>query len=114
MTNSTEMTCEQGDVWLAIVNFSEDRSVWKRRPVVIVGNQQACDLDMVINPITTQDARSEFDVVLQNWQEAGLAKPSVVRTSKPATFHKRELDRKLGTLTEQDLATVLEQCRQVF
>ncbi|MGN7403684.1 type II toxin-antitoxin system PemK/MazF family toxin [Cytobacillus praedii] len=114
MTSSTGTVFNQGDVWLAIINFSENRNDWKRRPVVIVGNEKACDLDMIINPITTQQPRNEFDVVLQDWQEAGLARPSVVRTSKPDTFHKQELERKLGSLSEKDLANVLEKCKQVF
>ncbi|UOQ92736.1 type II toxin-antitoxin system PemK/MazF family toxin [Halobacillus shinanisalinarum] len=70
---------KQGDVWLADVLFKGTRQT-KQRPVIIVGN--ALDVDVIIAPVTSQKPRNQFDVVLEYWNEAGLLKPSVARTSK--------------------------------
>jgi mRNA interferase MazF len=53
-------------------------------------------------------------VEVKKWKEAGLAKPSVVRTSKPTTMHQSMLIKKLGDMDPTDLANVLEKCRSIF
>ncbi len=104
---------KQGDVWLANVLF-KDKNEYKQRPVLIVGNELALDVDVIIAPITSKSPRSDFDVELEYWEEAGLYKPSVVRTSKIISIHGSELNRKLGILHPQDLQTVLRTCRRLF
>jgi mRNA-degrading endonuclease toxin of MazEF toxin-antitoxin module len=54
---------QQGDVWLANVYFRDSRE-YKQRPVVIVGNELAIDIDVLITPVTSQHSRGPFDVVL--------------------------------------------------
>jgi mRNA interferase MazF len=103
----------QGDVWLANV-FFRDSSEYKQRPVVIVGNELALDIDVLIAPVTSQLPRGPFDIVLEHWQESGLKKPSLARTNKIASFTRSELKRKLGVLHEHDLERVLASCRRLF
>jgi mRNA interferase MazF len=103
----------QGDVWLANVFFKDKRQI-KQRPVIIVGNELALDVDVIIAPVTSQLQRNKFDVVLEYWEDAGLLKPSIVRTSKIISIHGSELISKLGTLNEHDLKTVLRTCRELF
>jgi mRNA interferase MazF len=99
---------------LADVVF-KDRLQSKQRPVVIVGNELALDIDVIIAPITSQvPRRNEFDVVLEYWKDAGLLKPSVTRTSKIVSIHGSELKRKLGLLHEHDLEKVLQMCGSLF
>ncbi|MGC4378324.1 type II toxin-antitoxin system PemK/MazF family toxin [Fictibacillus sp. Mic-4] len=86
----------------------------KQRPVIIVGNELALDVDVIISPVTSQPRRNEFDVVLEYWKEAGLLKPSVARTSKIISIHGSELKRKLGQLDNHDLQRVLHMCRNLF
>lgn len=57
----------QGDVWLADVLFKGTRHT-KQRPVIIVGNELALDVDVIIAPVTSQMVRNQFDVVLEYWQ----------------------------------------------
>src|SRR5690625_1102881 len=97
---------EQGEVWLADVLFKGTQQT-KQRPVVIVGNELALDIDVIIAPVTSQKPRSQFDIVLEYWEEAGLLKPSVVRTSKITSIHRSELKRHLGELHSYDLENVL-------
>lgn len=103
----------QGDVWLANVNFKGSNQA-KQRPVVIVGNELALDIDVIIAPITSQHVRNQFDVVLLHWKNAGLLQPSIVRTSKIISVHGSELKRHLGSLENYDLEKVLYSCRSLF
>jgi len=104
---------KQGDVWLANVLFKGSYRA-KQRPVIIVSNELAIDVDVIIAPVTSQRARSQFDVVLEYWAEAGLLKPSVARTSKITSVHGSELKRCLGVLHNNDLERVLQTCRSLF
>lgn len=104
---------KQGDVWLANVLFKGTRQI-KQRPVIIVGNELALDVDVIIAPVTSQVERNQFDVVLEYWEDAGLLKPSIVRTSKITSIHGSELKRHLGYLHKDDLGRVLNMCKKLF
>lgn len=104
---------KQGAVWLADVLFKNTHQT-KQRPVVIVGNELALDIDVIIAPVTSQKTRNQFDIVLEHWEKAGLLKPSVVRTSKITSIHGTELKRYLGELHSRDLESVLNMCRKLF
>lgn len=113
MTNSTVTSFKQGEVWLCKVYWG-DKGLNKIRPIVIVNNDQALDIDVVAAPITTQGPRNEFDVELKFWKEAGLASPSYVRTSKPLTVPGTFPIKKLGSLHQDDLVNVIAACKKVF
>lgn len=81
---------------------------------VFVGNELALDVDVIIAPVTSQMARNQFDVVLEYWEDAGLLKPSIARTSKIISIHGSELKRHLGSLHNDDLERVLKMCRRLF
>ena len=99
---------KRGEVWTVELNG-------KRRPVVIVSNDNVVvELDHLIATVTSQDVRNEFDVVIENWEEAGLDKPSIVRCSKLNTVHFKELLFKIGKLHEHDLEKVLTTIRNYF
>ncbi len=72
------------------------------------------ELDHLIATVTSQQSRNEFDVEIEYWEEAGLAKPSVVRCSKINTVHFEELLFKIGKLHEQDIQKVLTTIRSYF
>ncbi len=92
----------KGEVWIM-------KHEGKNRPFVIVTNDySAVELDHSIAKITSQAARDQFDIVLEDWEVAGLAKPSVVRCSKINTVLFTKLSYKIGKLSERDLNRVLE------
>lgn len=131
MTKSTQITSEdllkQGHLWVAPI-WSHTDNKFVPRPVVIVGNEKANDkIGLIINFVTKQGARDEFDVKLEHWQVAGLKVESWVRTAKPLTILKSELRQEMvvrdgveqpkgyiGQLHPDDLANVLEMCRHIF
>src|SRR5690625_4348594 len=100
MTYTMNSKMKQGDVWLADVLFKGKRQT-KQRPVIIA-------------PVTSQQPRNQFDVVLEYWKEAGLLKPSVARTSKITSVHGSELKRHLGVLHSYDLERILKMCKNLF
>ena len=101
----------QGEVLLAWLVFSDGQGS-KRRPVLAV--HDFGDDDLLVVPITSQAARVSADVVLSNWQGAGLKLPSVVRVKKLATISKSCVARKLGTLPPNELVRVGETLAAVF
>lgn len=100
-------------MYLVEVEFV-DQPGSKLRPVVIVSQDRAIDLDVVVSPVTSMSPRSEFDVVIECWREAGLAKPSVARTTKTVPVMQTRLRKKLGELERTDLERVLDKCRSIF
>ena len=93
-----------GDVVLVPFPFT-DQSSAKRRPAVVISATEynARRPDVVLMPVTSQlrgDGRAG-DVMLSEWESAGLLKPSAV---KPiiATFERSLLIRRLDSLAEDD------------
>ncbi|WP_168121881.1 type II toxin-antitoxin system PemK/MazF family toxin [Paenibacillus sp. HB172176] len=81
---------------------------------VLLGNEMVVDIDVLIAPVTSSGGRTSFDVEIQYWEEAGLAKPSIARTSKLHTIPTASIIRPLGRLRETDLHAVLAKCKELF
>lgn len=96
------------------VSFRDGTETKKVRPVIVVSNERATDIDVIAVSVTSKQPRSEFDVALEYWQEAGLSKPSVARTSKLFSVSADQLQRRLGKLHAVDLQRVILKCRDVF
>jgi mRNA interferase MazF len=99
---------EPGDVLLVPFPFT-DQTATKQRPAVVLSSlaYNQTHRDIILAPITGRFTGSPDEIKLNNWQEAGLAKPSVVKpllTSFEATL----IRRKLGRLSSGDLAAVRE------
>ena len=54
MTYTMSNKMRQGEVWLADVRFKGTHQI-KQRPVVIVGNELALDVDVIIAPVTKKN-----------------------------------------------------------
>ncbi|HHB2481338.1 TPA: type II toxin-antitoxin system PemK/MazF family toxin [Bacillus cereus] len=114
MTKSTEKTVKQGEIWTANVKFVQDNST-KVRPVLAVSLEVEGDDDIVILPISSQDPRNDYDVEVSDYKGTGLlVQPSYIRTAKPLTVEKRALKRKIGEISDVDLANALEKFRSLF
>jgi mRNA interferase MazF len=99
---------EFGDVVLLEFPFT-DQTGSKKRPAVAVSSRahQTEHADVILLALTSQTrpAASVGEVALRHWQRAGLLGPSVL---KPILFtvERRLVARKLGRLTNEDIASV--------
>jgi mRNA interferase MazF len=81
----------------------------KPRPALVM--LDTGDADLLLARGTSQKQHTPFDVVICEWQSAGLLAPSTVRLHKLATLAKSRVQRHLGRLSTTDrhqIATVLQ------
>jgi len=103
------VTFEPFDVIVVPFPFT-DRQVAKRRPTLVVSSAEFNrDHDQTILAMITSSTRDAWpsDVVLTNWQEAGLVIACRVRL-KLFTLDNALVLRRLGTLTERDATAVTQ------
>jgi mRNA interferase MazF len=87
-----------GELWLIDFPFSSGVGS-KRRPALVLWVDGP---DAVMAVVTSAGRRSDSDVPLRDWEEAGLLAPSTVRLRRVDTFETSLLIRRLGRLTEHD------------
>jgi len=75
----------------------------KPRPVLVLFDLQQ---DALICRITSVLRNGLLDVIITDWSQAGLAKPSVARLDRLVTAEKTILGRRLGILSEVDQAAI--------
>lgn len=98
----------KGDVILVPFPFS-DQTTTKKRPAVIISSNRYNNAspDIVIMAITSKIDKTLTlgECLIENWQDAGLLKPSV---TKPAisTIEQALILKKLGKLSQKDLVSL--------
>jgi mRNA-degrading endonuclease toxin of MazEF toxin-antitoxin module len=83
----------------------------KRRPACIVSSSKYNQgPDAIVAMVTSSHARFQQpgvgDVVINDWQSAGLRLPSVVRTGRLLVLERRLLTIVLGDLSADDLVAI--------
>ncbi|NIM12146.1 MAG: type II toxin-antitoxin system PemK/MazF family toxin [Candidatus Aminicenantes bacterium] len=104
-----------GDIVLTKVIFSEGEGV-KKRPALVVSSDRYHKnrQEIIIAAITSNIYRSlTGDTRINQWEEAGLRFPSVV-TGIFQTIKKDMIDKKLGTLGEEDFRKVKGNLKQAL
>jgi mRNA interferase MazF len=96
-------TYQPGDIVLVDFPFTTSGR-GKPRPALVI--LDTGDADIVSARITTQSQNTTFDVVISDWQSAGLLAASTVRVHKLATLAKSRVQRRLGALSASDRITV--------
>ena len=76
----------------------------KIRPALVL--LDTGDEDFVAAPITSQSRSSDFDLVLIDWQAAGLNVPSIARIHKLTVLAKADIARRLGVCSISDQANL--------
>ncbi len=92
------MTIRSGEVWLANIPFTDGKSS-KKRPVLVLWLD---GLDAVVGAVTSAAPRSQTDVLLVDWQAAGLRVASTVRLSRLDCLEQSLLIHRLGALSAAD------------
>ena len=97
-----------GEVILTEIAFSGDPGR-KRRPAVVISIDEfnRVGTKLIVAAITSNVSPPfrRGDVLLADWQPAGLIKPSALR-GVLATIDKRDIVRPMGHLTDNDFAKV--------
>jgi mRNA-degrading endonuclease toxin of MazEF toxin-antitoxin module len=109
--SSTVNSKKQGEIWFGVVR-EED----KGRPLLIVSKEipiRVADIDVQVAKITTHNPRDYRDVEI-DWENAGLDRKSIVRTSKINTIPGSNLQFRIGKLKEDDLKKVIETVRNNY
>jgi mRNA interferase MazF len=105
-------TYQSGEILLLSLTFT-DGITTKLRPVLVM--LDTGDQDIVVARVTTsQTTQTAFDIEIIEWQQAGLARSSVVRLHKMNTVEKRLINRQLGILTSRDWTQVREKIKQIW
>lgn len=94
------------DVVWTYIQYSDNKG-GKMRPAIILDNNRMLPLTLVA-PVTSHKPRKGYfgEVTLQDWEEAGLSKPSTARLSKITKKEIRPTDRKAGHLSDRDIKTI--------
>jgi mRNA interferase MazF len=91
-----------GGVFICQFPFTSG-AVSKVRPALFLFDLQQ---DAIICRVTSVQRTGSLDVILTDWQAAGLLKPSVARLDRVVTAEKSVLVRRLGVLSARDLESV--------
>jgi len=91
---------------IIVVKFPFASSLkYKARPAVVISNSfyntNSRDTIIILAISSKIDSKLSFEIVIQDWQETGLLKPSVFKSSI-ATIEKDFIIRKLGSLSIDD------------
>ena len=105
------MSYAQRDTLLVSMAFSNGTGA-KKRPVMVV--YESGDDDLLVAPVTSHTARTDYDVRLNEWQKSGLLLPSIVRLEKLATVDKSTVLRKLGQVSRSDWQKLQPKLKTLF
>ena len=97
------MTITPGDLWVAEILFT-DGSAAKKRPVLILWLDGQ---DTVVAAVTSASPRSVTDVLLQDWQQSGLRKASVVRLARLDCLEQSLLIARIGHISQADAQSLM-------
>lgn len=89
------------EVWYADFPYEDDASKSSDRPVIVLSIVPLCILSVKVTKHPKRDS-DEFDTEIVDWQQAGLAYPSVARLSKTITLDPSKFRRKIGELSDDD------------
>ena len=105
------MAFQRGDVVLIPFPFT-DLSAKRVRPAVVVSvpEYEQNTGDIIVAQVTSRQHSLPTDYALQDWQSAGLLRPSIVR-AKLATINASLVQFRTGRLSDRDLEEVNKRLR---
>ena len=89
-----------------------DLSGIKQRPAVVL--KDTGDSDFIVARVTSQVKQTAYDVEIDEWQNAGLLKPSVVRIHKLTTLETVLVKRVMGNLSVKDAGKLYAALKKLF
>ena len=99
------MKITAGDVWFARFPFADDPAKSKLRPVIVMDKYDGFAV-VLATMVTTHAPRDYFDVRINDYQLAGLHRPSVARISQTREIPEAYCEYRIGSLTLHDFKAV--------
>lgn len=105
--NSVNQQPQLWEVWHARFNYSEGHG-YKYRPVIVVGVREDGTLVMMVTSAANK-LSLPHDYVIQDWEGAGLDKPSIARADRIAEIPPGYLGTagKIGKLSNRDITALI-------
>ncbi|ACK65863.1 hypothetical protein PCC8801_1820 [Rippkaea orientalis PCC 8801] len=100
-----------GEIVLVEFFFTETTEK-KRRPGLVL--LDTGDEDIIVARITSKPHYTDFDIYINEWQKAGLLRPSTVRLHKINTLAKSLINRRLGQLESSDLQNIKIKIQEIW
>lgn len=99
---------QQWEIWYARFNH-DGRHGYKYRPVIVVSIREDRSLVMMVTS-SANKLHLEHDYLISDWEQAGLAKPSIARADRIAEIPAGYLGSagKNGDLSRRDIASLSE------
>lgn len=97
--------------------FADFAATKKRPALVLAHTARSARYRLVTLAMITSQVEAlglAGDVLLRDWQAAGLLHPSLLRLAKVATVDAELVDKRLGRLSAADQSTAREVFRRVF
>lgn len=93
------------DIYWADVPYEDEPETSKLRPVIIARDKITT---VLVIHVTSHSAREydRYDYEIQDWMDAGLAKPSTIRVSKIVQLAPGKLHEYIGRLSLDDIFAV--------
>ena len=86
----------------------------KVRPVIVVSKPHGQHNIVSVVPVSSQVNQENVDIELQDWQDAGLLKPSIARVHRLSALLQSELTSQLGVLRVKDRKKLLEALKKLL
>lgn len=83
----------------------------KIRPVVVISKPYGEHNVIAVIPVSSKTKQEKLDVVLGQWENEGLLRPSVARVYRLTTMLQSDLLSELGSLGQKDIATLQKSLR---
>ncbi|HUD07014.1 MAG TPA: type II toxin-antitoxin system PemK/MazF family toxin [Candidatus Saccharimonadales bacterium] len=100
-------------VCLAKFRFLESDQ-YKIRPVIVVGQPYGVRQVLMSIPVTSSSEQEPVDVLLQNWRNSGLLKPSVARVHRLSAILQNDLLEEIGSIDKKDQAAIKSALKELL
>lgn len=93
-----------GEVWW--IHFPYDDEVnEKRRPAIVIDNET---IAILATYVTSKNKDNPYSIEIEDWEKAGLPKPSWTRIDKIVRINEWYMDKKIGDLSQKDLTKIMQ------
>mgnify|MGYP004488262529 CR=1 FL=1 len=99
-----------GDVWWVRFPY-QDEEKEKHRPAIVIDEENIAILAMYV---TSKNKDNPYSIAIKNWKETGLSKPSWARIDKIVKISERNMDRKIGELSREDLVRIMQLVAEIL